>query len=315
MELIRGLHNLRDQHRGCVATIGNFDGVHLGHLRVLHQVKEQSAALGLPSVVIVFEPQPREFFRPEAAPPRLTSLREKLSLLRAQQIDRVFCLRFNETLRALSAEAFIDQLLLNGLAVKYFVVGDDFRFGCDRRGNFELLQQAGRRHGFTVSNTQTFDVAGERVSSTRIRRVLADHDFALAERLLGRPYSISGRVGHGRKLGRQLGVPTANLRLARLRPPLQGVFAVRVHIVGGDCHTGVANLGIRPSVDGEQPQLEVHLFDFNRDLYGQRLEVQFCHFIRTEQRFASLEELKRQIEQDMQQAQALLDRAGPASPG
>ncbi|WP_207061717.1 bifunctional riboflavin kinase/FAD synthetase [Motiliproteus sp. SC1-56] len=299
MELIRGLHNLRDQHRGCVATIGNFDGVHQGHHRVLEQVREKAQALGLPSVVIMFEPQPREFFEGEGAPPRLTRFRQKFELLRDHQIDRVFCLHFNARLRALTAEAFIDQLLLNGLEVKYFVVGDDFRFGCDRRGDFALLKHYGESHGFTVVNTCTHRIDGERVSSTRIRGALAEHEFLLAERLLGRPYRVEGKVIHGRKLGRQLGVPTANISLQRKRLPFSGVFVVEATTEEGRRRAGVANVGVRPTVNGESPMLEVHLFDFDQELYGERLEVEFKAFVRPEQRFDSIEALRNQIQDDI----------------
>jgi riboflavin kinase/FMN adenylyltransferase len=308
MELIRGLHNLRDQHRGCVATIGNFDGVHLGHHQVLLQVKEKAVALGLPSVAIIFEPQPQEFFAGEHAPARLTRFRDKVTLLREHQIDRVFCLHFNEALRALTAEEFIDQLLLNGLDVSYFVVGDDFRFGCDRRGNFELLQQYGKSHGFTVVNTRTYELDGDRVSSSRIRNALTSFDFQKAGELLGRPYSIAGRVVHGQKLGRQLGVPTANILLQKKKAPFAGVFAVRAFSDAGVAYDGVANVGTRPTVNGVTPILEVHLFGFDGDLYGQRLDVEFRAFIRPEQRFESVEILKDRIMQDIAEAKALINQ-------
>ncbi|MCW8884142.1 MAG: bifunctional riboflavin kinase/FAD synthetase [Motiliproteus sp.] len=299
MELIRGLHNLRDQHRGCVATIGNFDGVHQGHHQVLKQVCDKAKSLGLPSVAIVFEPQPREFFEGAQAPARLTRFRDKFVLLREHQIDRVFCLHFNQKLRSLTAEQFIDQLLLNGLEVKYFVVGDDFRFGCDRAGDFELLREAGKRYGFTVVNTATFLIDADRVSSTRVRKVLAEHDFELAKELLGRPYTLSGKVIHGRKLGRQLGVPTANISLQRKRLPFEGVFVVEARNPQGEVFAGVANVGIRPTVQGESPLLEVHLFDFDRDIYGQRLDVEFKAFVRPEQKFDGVDELQRQILADI----------------
>ncbi len=304
MELIRGLHNLRDHHRGCVATIGNFDGVHLGHHEVLKQVSEKARALDLPAVAIIFEPQPREFFQGAEAPPRLTRFRDKLVLLQAHQIDRVLCLHFNQHLRSLTAEAFIDQLLLNGLEVKYFVVGDDFRFGCDRLGDFELLRETGKRHGFTVVNTKTRMIDGARVSSTRVREALAGHDFKLAERLLGRSYTISGKVIHGRKLGRQLGVPTANISLQGKLLPFQGVFVVEALTAAGQRYRGVANVGVRPTLRGESPLLEVHLFDFTGSIYGQRLVVEFKAFIRAEQRFEGLDELQQQIQSDLAGARA-----------
>ncbi|MFT5721749.1 MAG: riboflavin kinase/FMN adenylyltransferase [Motiliproteus sp.] len=299
MELIRGFHNLRDQHRGCVATIGNFDGVHLGHRQVLAQVGEKARALGLPSVAIVFEPQPREFFEGALAPPRLTRFRDKLELIRDHGIDRVFCLHFNQRLRALTAEQFIDRLLLSGLAVKYFVVGDDFRFGCDRAGDFELLQRYGCRHDFTVVNTRTHLIDGERVSSSRIRQVLAEHDFELAGRLLGRPYRVTGKVIHGRKLGRQLGVPTANISLQRKRLAFDGVYIVDAVTEDGQRHAGVANVGVRPTVNGESPLLEVHLLDYDGTLYGERLRVEFLAPIRPEKKFSDINVLKQQIHNDI----------------
>jgi len=300
MELIRGLHNLRDKHRGCVATIGNFDGVHLGHRQVLAQVLKKGTELGLPTVAIIFEPQPREFFSGDQAPPRLTRFDEKVRLLRDQGVDRVLCLTFNERLRSMTADEFVHDLLLKGLAVKHFVVGDDFRFGCDRSGDYNMLRQSGERYGFSVVNTETFDVAGERVSSSRIRRALQHNELALAEQLLGRPYRVTGRVMHGQKLGRQLGVPTANVRMHRFPCPLTGVYAVTV---SGDGVTGqgVCNVGMRPTVNGKQPVLEAHLFDFDGDLYGQLLSVEFKAFIRPEQKFEGLDKLKQQIDSDIQE--------------
>tara|TARA_R110001583_G_scaffold42202_6_gene134189 strand:+ start:553 stop:1497 length:945 start_codon:yes stop_codon:yes gene_type:complete len=308
MELIRGLHNLRDQHRGCVATIGNFDGVHLGHHQVLAQVSEKARLLGLPSVAIVFEPQPREFFEGAMAPPRLTRFRDKLELIRDHGIDRVFCLHFNQRLRALTAEQFIDRLLLSGLAVKYFVVGDDFRFGCDRAGDFELLQHYGISHDFTVVNTRTHLIDAERVSSSRIRQVLAAHDFTLAERLLGRPYRVSGKVIHGRKLGRQLGLPTANISLQRKRLAFDGVYVVDALTEDGQRHAAVANVGVRPTVNGDAPLLEVHLLDFDGALYGQRLQVEFLAPVRSEQKFADVQTLQQQIHMDIKFAREWRER-------
>jgi len=299
MELIRGLHNLREKHRGCVATIGNFDGVHLGHRQVLAQVKAKAQELNLPSVVITFEPQPQEFFAGDKAPPRLTRFSEKYRLLQAEGIDRHLCLTFNERLRSMTAEQFVQELLLRGLAVEHFVVGDDFRFGCDRSGDYNMLCEAGKRHGFTVVNTETFLSAQERVSSTRIRSVLMQNDLSTAAKLLGRPYTVAGRVMHGQKLGRQLGVPTANVRMHRFACPLRGVYAVEVK---GANFTGqgVCNVGVRPTVCGQQPVLEAHLFDFNEDIYGQLLTVEFKQFIRDEQKFSGIEALKQQIFADIE---------------
>ena len=305
MELVRGLHNLRPRHRGCVATIGNFDGVHAGHQAILKRLRTHSDRLGLPGCVVIFEPQPREYFSPRSAPPRLTRLRDKLVLFAGQGVDRVLCLAFNRRLRELSAEEFVQQVLVDGMGVKHLEVGDDFRFGCDRSGDFAFLLESGKRHGFTVEAANTVADSGERVSSTRLRQVLAEGDFELAERLLGRPFSITGRVMHGQKLGRTLGAPTANVQLKRLHAPLQGVYRVSGE-VNGQTHKGVANIGTRPTVEGDgRPHLEVHLLDFAGDLYGERMTVTFHEKIRDEQRFDSLESLQQAIQADFATARAL----------
>jgi riboflavin kinase/FMN adenylyltransferase len=306
--LIRGLHNLRAQHRGCVATIGSFDGVHRGHRAIIDQLLAQAQALDLPSVVMVFEPQPYEFFSGEKAPARLMRLRDKIRVLSACGVDRVFCLQFNQRLRQLSASDFIKQVLVDGLGVKSLVVGDDFRFGCDRAGDFRLLQDAGCEYGFSVYDTCTVQDGGERISSTRIRRALEAEQFEEAERLLGHPYTIRGRVVYGQQLGRTIGVPTANVRLRRYRSPLNGVFAVRLRMVGAEKTDennwlpGVANVGVRPTVGGEtRPILEVHLLDFDGHLYGCEVEVCFDKKLRDEQKFPSLDALKAQIYNDIEQ--------------
>jgi riboflavin kinase/FMN adenylyltransferase len=300
---IRGLHNLRPWHRGCVATIGSFDGVHLGHQAILRQLIQAAATHQLPSVVIVFEPQPHEFFSGEKAPARLMRLREKIQALLTSGVDRVLCVQFNDALRSLSAQQFIDQVLVQGLAVKHLVVGDDFRFGCDRKGDFSLLQDAGKAQGFSVSDTCTLLLHGERVSSTRIRSLLEQGEFVLAEELLGRAYSITGRVGYGQQLGRKLGVPTANIHLWRYRSPLHGVFAVTALLADGQGYQGVANVGVRPTVSGDKkPILEVHLFDFSAGIYGTLVEVIFHTKLRNEQKFASLDALKAQLPIDIAQA-------------
>lgn len=304
MQLVRGLHNLRPQHRGCVATIGNFDGVHRGHQAILARLRERAVELGVPSCVVIFEPQPREYFAPESAPARLARLRDKVALLAAEGVDRVLCLAFNQRLSKLSAEAFVDTILVDGLGVKHLEVGDDFRFGCDRLGDFGFLQAAGQRHGFSVEAAQTVELDGLRVSSTQVRDALAAADFPLAERLLGRPFRIGGRVLHGQKLARQLGTPTANVQLKRRRVPLSGVYLVSAQI-DGKVWPGVANIGVRPTVAGDgSAHLEVHLLDFAGDLYGRRLTVEFHHKLREEQRFASLEALKSAIDADIAAARA-----------
>ncbi|WP_460425106.1 bifunctional riboflavin kinase/FAD synthetase [Azotobacter armeniacus] len=304
MQLVRGLHNLRPQHRGCVATIGNFDGVHRGHQAILARLRECSAALGLPSCVVIFEPQPREFFAPQRAPARLTRLREKLELLAAQGVDRVLCLAFNRRLCGLGAQAFVQNVLVDGLGVRHLEVGDDFRFGCDRAGDFEFLCQAGAAEGFSVEAAVTVEVDGLRVSSTRLRAALSHGDLPLVERLLGRPFSLCGRVLHGQKLGRQLGTPTANVQLKRRRAPLTGVYLVSTEL-DGRLWAGVANIGARPSVAGDgRAHLEMHLLDFAGDLYGRHLRVTFHHKLRDEERFSSLEALKTAIDADIAAARA-----------
>jgi len=305
MELIRGLHNLRPEHRGCVATIGNFDGVHLGHQAVISQLAEKAAEHCLPSVVMVFEPQPLEYFAPHKAPSRLTRFREKLQALRRYAIDRVISLPFNKKLASLSYQEFIQQILIDGLDVKYLVVGDDFRFGKDRQGRFEDLVAAGQQHGFYVVNMHTFAVDDERVSSTRIRHALELGDMTKAKQLLGRDYRMSGRVAHGEKLGRELGYPTANIHIHRKVSPLQGIFVVEVYGLDEEPLAGVASIGTRPTVDkSSKVVLEVFLFDFNQDIYGRHLQVSFLHKIRDEERFASLDILKEKIADDVEKAKA-----------
>ncbi|MGV2836346.1 bifunctional riboflavin kinase/FAD synthetase, partial [Pseudomonas shirazensis] len=217
MQLVRGLHNLRPEHRGCVATIGNFDGVHRGHQAILARLRDRARELGLPTCVVIFEPQPREYFAPETAPARLARLRDKVQLLAAEGIDLVLCLAFNQRLSQLSADEFVKTIVVDGLGVRHLEVGDDFRFGCDRAGDFDFLVEAGKKYGFTVEAANTVVQDGLRVSSTKVRTALANADFALAAHLLGRPYTITGRVLHGQKLARQLGTPTANIQLKRRR--------------------------------------------------------------------------------------------------
>lgn len=304
MELIRDIYNLRPRHKECVLTIGNFDGVHLGHQAVLDQLSDVAGRRGLPAVLMIFEPQPQEFFASEQkpAPARLSRLREKLQRLSKTPLDRVVCLRFNRALAAMTAQAFIDRLLVEKLGVACVVVGDDFRFGYQRRGDIVMLRQAGERYGFDILRSETYDVAGARVSSTRIRSALAADDLALAGALLGRAYSISGRIAYGDQLGRTIGFPTANIPLKRRVSALSGVYAVRIKGLAGSPLSGVANVGKRPTIGGMQERLEVHLFDFAADVYGRVVEVEFLHKIRPERRFASLDALKQQIRQDASEA-------------
>ena len=309
MELIRGLHNMRPRHRGCVVTIGAFDGVHLGHQAVIRHLLEKSAELGLPSTIIVFEPLPREYFSPLQAPARIMSFREKFFALRDLGVDRLLRVRFNERLRGMSAQQFVDDIFVAGLGVRYVVLGDDFRFGNDREGDLEFIRQQGPRYGYEARPTPTLSMDGERVSSTRIREALEQADFAEAARLLGRPYSISGKVVYGRQLGQTLGTPTANLELRRLRAPLNGVYAVQVSGAGLEGVLGVANVGVRPTVDDSiKANLEVHLLDREIGLYGQHIEVTFRYKLREEKKFGSVDELRENIARDIENTRAWFDR-------
>jgi len=309
MELIRGLHNMRPRHRGCVVTIGAFDGVHLGHQAVIRHLLEKSAEFGLPSTIIVFEPLPREYFSPLKAPARIMSFREKFFALRGLGVERLLRVRFNERLRAMSARQFVDDIFVAGLGARYVVLGDDFRFGNDREGDLEFIRQQGLRHGYEARPTPTLSMDGERVSSTRIREALEQADFAEAARLLGRPYTISGKVIYGRQLGQTLGTPTANLELRRLRAPLNGVYAVQVSGAGLEGALGVANVGVRPTVDDSiRANLEVHLLDREIGLYGQHIEVTFRHKLREEKKFGSVDELRENIARDIENTRAWFDR-------
>ena len=302
MELIRGIHNLHSGHRGCVATIGNFDGVHLGHQAVLGQLADKAAELGLPALVISFEPHPQEFFAGANAPARLTRFREKVLMLRRFAVDRMLSLRFDTAMSLRSAEAFISDILVARLGVRCLIVGDDFRFGHQRRGNLTMLESAGQEHGFQIVNMHTFDVDGERVSSTRIRRALSQGDLATADKLLGRPYRMSGRVVHGDGRGRVIGFPTANIDLHRKVSPLLGVYAVHVFGLEREPLNAVANIGLRPTVDGRRCLLEVHLLGFNEDIYRRHVQVAFLKKLRDEKRFESVDALKQQIARDVQDA-------------
>ena len=320
MRLIRGLTNLKRLSGqagsplagGCVATIGNFDGVHLGHKTIIDQVKQKASQLGVPAAGMIFEPQPREFFQGAEAPPRLMPFRQKFEALLAEGVDVVLCIRFDETFRSYSGMGFIEDVLISGLGVRHLVVGDDFRVGCDRAGDFKLLQSVGQERGFTVENTRTVTVDGERVSSTRVRNALNVNGLEEAERLLGHPYRIHGRIVYGRQLGRQLNAPTANILLNQM-PALRGVYVVRARLETGEWCDGVANIGLRPTIDGKRPSLEVHLFDFAGTLYGQHLEVVFRHSLRDEVKFDSVDELRQQIARDFDNARAWL-AYNPATP-
>ncbi|WCP67629.1 bifunctional riboflavin kinase/FAD synthetase [Vibrio tubiashii] len=306
MELIRGIHNIKPHHQGCVLTIGNFDGVHLGHQEVLRQVSEQAKQLSLPSIVMTFDPQPLELFAKDKAPARLTRLRDKFVQLSKLNIERLLCVNFNHQFANQSADEFISDLLVKRLGVKFLVVGDDFCFGRGRKGNFAMLQEAGKKYGFEVVSTQSFCLQQLRVSSTAIREALAQDKLEHAAEMLGRDYSISGRVSHGRKLGRTIGFPTANIPLKRCVSPVSGVYTVQALGLGEEPVGGVANIGNRPTVNGVRQQLEVHLFDFKANLYGKQLEIVLLDKIRDEHKFESFEALKQQIELDAEAARVWL---------
>ncbi len=303
MELFRDVRGNILNHEGCVATIGTFDGIHLGHQAVLRQVLNKSLELQVPSIVIVFEPLPAEYLSPTHAPARLMSFREKFCFIDSQGIDRLLRLNFNEKLKNMSAKQFIDEIFVNGLGVKYLVFGDDFRFGNNREGDIKFTQNLGKLNNFDVVPTPSILFRGERISSTKIRQALAVSDFGLVKSLLGRAYSISGRVVYGRQIGRTLGAPTANVNLRRLSSPLCGVYAVKVDGPTMSNVLGVANIGVRPTVnDSMQANLEVHLFDFDAQIYGHRIEVTFLSKIREEKKFSSLDELKVNIANDLRVA-------------
>jgi len=296
-------------------TIGNFDGVHRGHQAMLARVIEVARARGLAASVLTFEPHPRELFAPAAAPTRLTSLREKLELLAAHGVDHVHVQRFSRAFAALAPEAFVERALVRLLDVRWVLVGEDFRYGAKRAGDFASLAAEAGRRGFELEAMPTVTNGGTRVSSSAVRDALTRGDLKRAAELLGRPYSISGRVVHGKKLGRALGFATANVQLKHNRPPLGGIFAVRVlgtgagpgAGIGAAPRDGVASLGVRPTVHSDgRPVLEVHLFDFADDLYGRHLRVEFLAKIRDEERYADLETLKAQIARDCDAARALL---------
>jgi riboflavin kinase/FMN adenylyltransferase len=308
MELIRGLHNLRERHRGCVLSIGNFDGFHRGHQALIAQLKQHAAGENVPAAVQIFEPTPREFFSPATAPGRVATFRDKLAQLEAAGVERVLCVRFCKGFAAMAAQRYVEEVLVGRLGVKAVVVGGDFRFGAGRGGDLALLQRMGARLGFVAQAVGTVETGGERVSSSAVREALAVPDFARAERLLGRPYALGGRVRRGLQLGRKLGMPTVNVPMRR-RPALRmGVYAVRVR-AGGREWNGVANLGIRPMLERSGCVLEAHVFGEPGSLYGETVQVQFVDFLRDEQRFESLEALAAQMQRDGAQARARLGKA------
>jgi len=309
MQLIRGIHNIKLEDNGCVLTIGNFDGVHLGHKQVIDALIKQAKILNCKAAVMVFEPQPQELFSPVTAPARLCRLRDKYILLKSLGVERLICVNFNHKFAIQSAESFIEDLLVKKLGVKSLIIGDDFRFGKNRKGNYKMLLKAGQTFGFNVSDTTSYKIEKQRISSTKIRHALENDNLVQAELMLGRPYSIIGRVFHGDKRGRLLGFPTANVKLKRRVSPVNGVYAVKIRTDMG-LYYGVANIGSRPTVSGIRQQLEVHIFDFDFDLYGQTIEVVLLKKLRKEIHFDSLSVLKAQIATDCAQARQYISALG-----
>jgi riboflavin kinase / FMN adenylyltransferase len=288
-------------------TIGSFDGVHLGHQAMLARLRLASQKLALPPAVLTFEPHPREFFYPDSAPARLTSFREKLDCLAQHGVERIHIVHFNNAFATMLPDDFVVRLLVNQLNVRWLLVGDDFRYGARREGDYLQLSQAATRYGFVLESMESLNIAGERVSSTAVREALGAGDLAHAACLLGRPYTIAGRVMHGEKLGRRLGFPTANIPLKRRRSPLCGIYAVKLHGVESLPLAAVASLGVRPTVMANAaPVLEVHVLDFNADLYGRHVTVEFVHKLRDEEKYPDVETLRRQIERDVAQARKFL---------
>jgi riboflavin kinase/FMN adenylyltransferase len=311
MKIFRGVPRA-PKRTPCALTIGNFDGVHRGHQVLLARVVQTARRHGLAAAVMTFEPHPREFFAPERAPARVANLRDKLEALAAEGVDRVYVQHFNRAFASIEAVDFIGRVLVEGCGMRRLLVGDDFRFGARRAGDIALLRSLAVRLGYEVEQLPTVFEGGERVSSSAVRAALERGDLAAAQALLGRPYTISGRVLHGAKLGRQIGFPTLNLRIAHKRPAVNGIFAVRVHGIDERVWPGVASVGMRPTVDASgRWVLEVHLFDFARDVYGKLVRVEFLHRLRAEEKYDSIDALTAAIARDAQQARALLQPALP----
>ncbi len=310
-QLIRGLCNLSSAPKGAVVTIGNFDGVHIGHQALLKRVTAQARALRTKSLVITFEPQPFEFFARAKSAPRLTRWREKFCLLAEQGVDAVLVIRFNAQFAAMTAQEFVQKILHDALQAKCVLVGDDFQFGHGREGDFNFLKTAGKQFGFAVENIPSIQLQNERVSSTRVRQALATADHEYVQQLLNRPYTMQGRVVYGDKRGRTIGFPTANIYLHRAVTPVQGVYVVKMYgVVENKGLLGVANVGIRPTVGGTRSLLEVHLFDFAQEIYGRHVAVEFCKKLRDEKRFDNLDLLKQQIWQDAADARRYFEMSG-----
>jgi len=309
MRVFRDLANQKTDRGGTAVTIGNFDGLHLGHKALIDTTLNAAKQQQLIPTLLSFEPLPRQYFDPKSQPFRLQSTSGKLRQLQEWGMQQVCLLRFNRALASLSAEEFIRKILLDGLNTRQLFVGEDFRFGKDRRGDIEMLARSGKENGFEAHFMQAVCVQGERISSTRLREALSGGKMQLAEDLLGRPYSISGRVVKGQQLGRKLGYPTANISMQHRPCPVAGVFAIEVELSGYDRPLpGVASIGKRPTVGGQELLLEAHLFDFNANLYGQRIKVKLIEHLRGEAHFSSLDELTEKMQQDELLARAVLAR-------
>ncbi len=329
MQLIRGYKNQAKQTDDCVATIGNFDGVHLGHQKIIHRVTDLAKQMGKASAVILFEPHPKEFFLKHKSPPRISSLRQKYLALKKLGVDKLLVLRFDQHLASMAAEDFIQKILIDSMAVKHLVVGDDFRFGYQRQGDYELLNRYSKTH-FSLEPTETIYVEEPladkklvRVSSTRIRQALMDNDFVTARCLLGRDFSLSGKVQYGRQLGRSIGFPTANIAMHRKNFPLAGVYWGRATWCEKDQSANqdladtpktawaVANCGVRPTIDGHNFKLEVHLLGMPADLYGIELTFEFLGFLRAEKKFDGIDALSAQIARDVKKAEQAIEDQQP----
>ncbi len=310
MHIIRGINHIAPYHAGCVATIGNFDGLHLGHQQVFAHLKEKAKAYQLPATVISFEPLPHEFFSGETPPPRIYPQRDKMRLLKKLGIDDFIRLTFNKEFSQIEAADFVNHILLDKLNVRYLAVGDDFRFGKMRKGDFQLLQQIGKQRGMEVQDTATFKADGERISSTRIRQALQAGNIAEANRLLGYPYSLSGRIRHGDKLGRTIGFPTLNLKIPDNIALRSGIYAVKIEGLDDAIHYGAASVGRRPTVNGEDMRLETYVFDFNKEVYGKYICIEPVKFIRPEEKFHSIELMQAAIQQDCEQIKTLFANNG-----
>ena len=306
MQLIHSLHSLSNFNCPCVATVGAFDALHIGHQMVIQKTKAIAKQHGLPAVVVMFEPLPREFFATKDTPPkRIYTLRKRIELVQELGVDYLVCLHFNETLANWTAADFVQRIILEGLGARHLGVGDDFRFGKNRQGDYAMLCDYGSRGGFGVSCIPEVTVADMRVSSTRIRQLLISGEIAKANRLLGHLYSVTGRVRQGDRLATKLGYPTANLTFGKRPPPLQGVYAVSLKIKDAELE-GVANAGVRPTVGATQYRIETHIFDFSKQLYGKRVSIYPRYYIRAEQRYDDITQLKDAICKDIKVAKSLL---------